>query len=547
METPGFTQTMPTDNKPKKALILYACALLLPILYLSRHYFFTASINSDGVLYLHAANAYLQHGLAASKTFYSWPFYQLLIAFTHRLFHLSLLNSAAFLNYCFLCLSTVVFLKIIRELGGNKTTQWLGLLVIFALGNFYSHHSHQIIRDNGYWSFYLISFWLMLVYLRKPHYLTATAWALMITLATLFRIEGVIFILLAPLIPLFAIHKTHGQHNIIQHKIINCLRLYIAVFIIFSLACLLLFHPMTPAVTTTQASSGQTHDRLNTVLPWLLSMPLTFFHNITLGTVNLAHVINPLGKDSALWGLFSMGIGLYLSLFIYTISWAYTLLTAFTFCRPSWLPFSTHARRCFWGYIAINFFITAAFFLDQNYWLEDRYILAMCLTLALSFPFILTQLYQRFKTRTRHKISWISWFFPLICLLITINVISVLVHFGPSKHYLYQGGRFIKNNTPKNATLYTNLSSLSFLADRKTSGWMCGSAVFATLPEAACFRFKNIGKKPWHGFDYLALKIRSPHNSAITTINRILGRQPIKMYEQSRHQHERFVIWKIAH
>ena len=75
--------------------------------------------------------------------------------------------------------------------------------MVGALQSFYCAHEFNnvreyIIRDHGFWAFYLISLLCLLHYFSKPKRVTALAFSGSLLLATLFRIEGAIFLLVLP-------------------------------------------------------------------------------------------------------------------------------------------------------------------------------------------------------------------------------------------------------------------------------------------------------------------------------------------------------------
>lgn len=53
-------------------------------------YYSNDIINSDGILYMNMADAYLKGGLAETVKMFNWPFFSILVAYIHQFTSLSL-------------------------------------------------------------------------------------------------------------------------------------------------------------------------------------------------------------------------------------------------------------------------------------------------------------------------------------------------------------------------------------------------------------------------------------------------------------------------
>ena len=113
--------------------------------------------------------------------------------------HLSYGLSAHLLDGLLSLLSVLVFIRIVEVLGGCQRILWLAALVILFDHQF-NVLRDNIIRDHGFWAFYLLSVYCLLLWYRQPKWTTALLWNVSLVMATLFRIEGAIFLLAMPFV-----------------------------------------------------------------------------------------------------------------------------------------------------------------------------------------------------------------------------------------------------------------------------------------------------------------------------------------------------------
>ena len=163
-------------------------------------------INPDAICYLQSAaamkdNFHFAMSLCGQA---KWPFYSLLIAGFVHLTPFSYETSAYLINGFFSLLTVLVFMRIIAFLT-EKTPFEKDKTLMTLLGALVVLFAHElnavktyIIRDHGFWAFYLLSLLSLLYYFRERQWYYAWAWSLSIVIATLFRIEGAIFLLVIP-------------------------------------------------------------------------------------------------------------------------------------------------------------------------------------------------------------------------------------------------------------------------------------------------------------------------------------------------------------
>lgn len=177
-------------------------ALALAIAFLTASALIAGTVvNRDGILYLDTAQAYLHGGLGAAIQSYPWPAYAIFIAETARLTGLGLQGAAHLLDALCLFLLGAAFIRLCKQVDGERPRGWLALGVLLAFAPLTKHLHMQIFRDWGYLAFALASFTFLLRFWLAPkgRFSHALAWQGLIGLSCLFRIEAVALMVLAPL------------------------------------------------------------------------------------------------------------------------------------------------------------------------------------------------------------------------------------------------------------------------------------------------------------------------------------------------------------
>ena len=156
-------------------------------------------INIDATLYLEMARRFAADDTQGAMTLYNWPLFPWLMAKIHGLTGLSVQYSAHFLSVVFFGITTWSFLTLIRESGGNRTTVLSGALLLFSAPYIVGDVLPMIMRDQGFWAFHLLSLLFFLRFYRSHTWIHALVWQSAAMLAVLFRVEGVTFLILLPL------------------------------------------------------------------------------------------------------------------------------------------------------------------------------------------------------------------------------------------------------------------------------------------------------------------------------------------------------------
>ena len=89
------------------------------------------------------------------------------------------------------------FVKTYEVISAREARLWVAAVLVLALPVL-NDYRELVIRDFGFWAFMLIAMYCFIQYSRSSGVLDALKWQLAILAATLFRIEGIAFLMLAP-------------------------------------------------------------------------------------------------------------------------------------------------------------------------------------------------------------------------------------------------------------------------------------------------------------------------------------------------------------
>lgn len=156
-------------------------------------------LNSDGMVYIEAAKQFSQGAWKAGFALYNWPLYSLLIAAIHHATGLKLLASAHAITITTFALTSAGLLVLVRELGGNRRVMLAAALMLFAATPLVNNYLPMVLRDHGFLAAHVWSIVFLLRFSATHRWSAALAWGIIAAIATLFRIEGIVYLALLPL------------------------------------------------------------------------------------------------------------------------------------------------------------------------------------------------------------------------------------------------------------------------------------------------------------------------------------------------------------
>ena len=157
--------------------------------------------NDDAYSYIRIAEIALNEGINASWQYYSWASYPLLIAFVSNL-GTDLITAAHIVNAFFLSLLVYSYISIVSFLNASKSVSILAATCILLFPTL-NELRFDIIRDIAMWALSLFGLWHFLLFLESNRLQNFLVFCGSITLASLFRVEAIIYIFSLPIALLF--------------------------------------------------------------------------------------------------------------------------------------------------------------------------------------------------------------------------------------------------------------------------------------------------------------------------------------------------------
>lgn len=216
-------------NHIKTGIVLLGVLIAAQVQYIQHGW-----INPDSVLYFEAARLFANGEWKAGFDIFPWPFYSLWIATLHKLTGFGVHLSAQILNVLFFGVATHAFLNIIQLAGGKQRELISAALVWLSAPYMVGDVLEMLMRDEGFWAFYLSALVFFIRFHQHHKFTDALFWQLCIILATLFRIEGILFLMLLPAALLLA-HSEPARdrirHFLIAHSINLALTLALIIIV----------------------------------------------------------------------------------------------------------------------------------------------------------------------------------------------------------------------------------------------------------------------------------------------------------------------------
>ena len=404
-------------------------------------------IDSDGIFYLSIA-AKIQSGdwQAAAKQ-YNWLFFPALIAQLSTLTSLSIEHAAYLINAVFSAITCSVFVLLTLEFGAkNKGTLWFASLIILCFPNL-NEYRNMIMRDHGYWAFYLLSCYFFIRAYQHASVKTLLLLLASLVLASLFRIEGIALTLALPAIVI--LHRTNSfkaKHITIQVITVALVALF--TYVIFNAGYI---------------------DGLSKVsqIERAIGAPFAKLEAFTDTTTSYLNQLDHKGFSSdyapAVLGLTFL---LILSTEILgALSPLYATALIISFIKSNAFKSSPLFRP--WIYLILINIVILSGFLISKFFLAGRYPIALALTLLTPLPSLAYSCYQAFREKKLNKTQ-------LRVLSITIGLFVILsldglISTGASKTYLKDAGEWIvQSKQNKEVRLFTNHKLVSFYANSQS-------------------------------------------------------------------------------
>lgn len=184
-----------SESQLRMIFTLFAAFIACRVIYIQHGW-----VNDDSILYFEVARLFSLGEWKQGLALYNWPLYPATLSLLHQATGASFQLAAQFLNVAFFSITTYSLITIIRLSGGNKLTMLCGALLLFSTKYLTGSVLPMLLRDQGFWAFFLLSIQFFIQFYRSKEISHAILWQLCILIAALFRVEAFSFLILLPLI-----------------------------------------------------------------------------------------------------------------------------------------------------------------------------------------------------------------------------------------------------------------------------------------------------------------------------------------------------------
>ncbi len=439
--------------------IILSLSILGFILAVLSNYFQHDWINVDSLLYFESARLISIGEWKQAVEIYNWPLYSTLIGLLSRLTTISIQHCAQIWNIIFFTVTVFSLCKIIQLAGGKSLTIICGAFLLLSSSYIAGSALPMLLRDQGFWASFLTSIIFFIHFYRNQKMGDALLWQSSATIATLFRIEAITYLVLLP--TLLLLNKNFSWHDRIKFFIkINTAPALIVILLLASLA-------IAPSIHF--VDFGRLQETFN------LAESVANAFNLKATEMNKV-----LGEDLEDYGLLSITISL-LAIFIFKVcklvSWQVISLFIISATQAKSQPASSIIRPDV-NKILIALLIFSSInplaSIARSFVLSSRYLVAFTFIAFIFGAFHLARLLEniRFAQRT-YKIA--TYF------IIALLTASLVHNFSPKKsgyHHEKDAINYIQaNHIPNTKVFYTTPKSIYYAGlpyDRGCEGiWSC--------------------------------------------------------------------------
>jgi hypothetical protein len=438
-------------------------------------------LNNDAYGYLRAAEIFNAEGIRPVLDQYGWYGYSILIALADHVLPGGLIAGAHVLNILSYALLVFAFIRICSEYQpAHRTELFAGLTILsFPLLN---EMRYFLIRDFAFWAFTLFGLLLLIRFARDRKPLTALCCGLALLASVVFRLEGLLLVIAAPLSLLFSSGNRSANVRLAAKLVLVLGSAFLAIFVLALLAGVNLlnlaqyaYRFYLPLLFNFDELVSTTALNLNQLLFTTENFP---------GSSNTEHgfVVLVFAYSYAALANLVNALGIPL-----------TVVMIYSYWR-GYLQVPLNSR---WAIVAYMFtsLIALLCFVSIMHFLTQRYATLLCLLLLTLIPGALNNLYEHaIANNTRKKFHII---FGSLCFYLLIDSV---ISFGYSKQYIEDASVWATAEVPVTANLHTNNYALAYASGRIPEFDKISLNIQDTLQQSS-------------GSDYLMLDVKHDDNA----------------------------------
>ena len=474
-------------------------------------------INSDTTLYFEQARLFALGEWRAALTLYMWPLYALLIAATKTITGLSIHAAAQLLNVIFYGITSYALSKLIQLAGGDKTTILCGNALLFSCAYISGSVLGMLLRDEGFWAFFLLSLVYFIRFLRGTQFKDALFWQLCCIVAMLFRLEAVTYLLILPLI-LFTYkqYSTYERLNLIGK--VYALPLVLIILSVFAALAL---------NTINLSSFGRIEEIFVAFSGGSGSMYSLFLHK---SDIMANAVLGNYLEDFAQAGLALTLLWIVIVKCLMSAGWLPLTLIASQGKQALHLP-QHDTQRVLWWVMAIAF-INGILIVFHSFVLSSRYVIAFSFTLLIFAAFGLASLIKQAKTNVqqteqnamtkrgiKHRIMQVYLVLSLliICGFFIKNIATKRSDYSYDK----QAAEWVMQQAPLGSRIHFDGGTMRYYAHMPWAGREDNEQLAGLITDL------NSGKQR---FDYLVMRVKANKPSKLEQLRALKEYNEFKQF-----------------
>jgi len=486
------------DNKFIFILVLFSALIASRIMYIQHGW-----VNDDSTLYFEMAKRFSAGQWRQGWELFQWPFYPLLIAALHKLLSIDLLLSAQILAVAFYAITTLSLCKLIQLAGGNKRAILCGALLLVSSTYITGDILAMLLRDQGFWAFFLASLVFFVRYMRHYKMADALLWQISIITATLFRIEGIAY---AFFMPFMLLMQANAWQTNFKHLVkANLLHL--------SSAALLLI-----AALLTHSLNTEHMGRLNEIRELFSgSGPRSMFgyFNIQAG-IFARDVLGVFLDGYARAGLF---ITLLLIVAMKCLKVAGSLVTVLMLAARKDL-FTLPQRDVQNILLAASSvaILNASVNIFRSFILSSRYVIAFGFIAIIFISFYLASLFSKWQGR-QHISRWQQALLIFSVIAISLGLVKNIAGKRDDYNFEQQAVAWVKQHAPADAHIRYGSGRLRYFADAPWEG-----REEDTMDSIQSFAVKT------QQYDCLVMRVQPDESQKLAQLKALPGYQEVKSF-----------------
>lgn len=453
-------------------------------------------VTDDSIIYFEAAKLFAMGQWRHGFELYDWPLYPILLMLIHELTTLTVQQSAQIWNVFFFSLTTYSFLAFIRLAGGDKRTIACGAALLFSSAYIVGDVLPMLLRDEGFWAFFIISLVFLLRFYRTYEFKWALCWQISIFIAMLFRIEALVFLLLTPLY-ILCNKAFDWKERLLQYSKTQVL----------SLSASFLFILLVTLSPSLQPADLGRIQEFFTILPRM-------YAQITQGLVHKSQLMGELilGKYLDDFGL----LGICLTLVCITL-----IKVAGSAGLPAILSLATPQKERCKGlqddahqlmlWVMVIGAMNALVMIMTTFILSGRYVIPLAFMLLIMAAFALSNL-RKYLAVQDGKVQLQQLLFALIVLLIAVHLIKNILPPKNNHNYEQQAVDWMMVKSAPQNLIFFNSAKLRYYAGQP----------YTYGPDSWQWTLEAIQNHSIHKHDYLVLSLNGENVEQTKYLSRIL-------------------------